>query len=110
MQLYVRDHWDFLLILIFLKLRPIVPVKVTPHAYACRDILEIWGFPPSCSKTWLTKFGVVELDWPAESNDLNPRIPLTSSWSTIVPLMLSLNPQRYSATPSYLLYSALSTP
>lgn len=55
-------------------------------------MLTTWGFAPSLPKTWLTKIGVVELDWPEESNDLNPRIPLTSSWSTIVPLMLSLNP------------------
>ena len=45
-----------------------------------RDVGTVWGWPlPNMRlhtarsiKTWLREFGVDELDWPAQSPDLNP--------------------------------------
>ncbi|KAK3507703.1 hypothetical protein QTP70_034715 [Hemibagrus guttatus] len=75
-------------------LGPLVPVKGTLNASAYQDILDnfmlptLWeqfGDDPSlfqhdCTpvtkarsiKTWMSEFGVEELDWPAQSPDLNP--------------------------------------
>ncbi|KAL0151286.1 hypothetical protein M9458_053477, partial [Cirrhinus mrigala] len=72
----------------------LVPVKGTLNASACQDILDnsmlptLWEqfgagpflFQHDCApvhkarsiKTWMTESGVDELDWPAQSPDLNP--------------------------------------
>lgn len=75
-------------------LGPLVPVKGTLNAKGYEDILANWALPTlwqqfgegpllfqhDCGpvhkarsiKTWLDEFGVEELDWPAQSPDLNP--------------------------------------
>ncbi|KAK3560392.1 hypothetical protein QTP86_008484 [Hemibagrus guttatus] len=75
-------------------LGPLVPVKGTLNASAYQDILDnfmlpvLWEqfgddpflFQHDCTpvhkassiKTWMNEFGVEELDWPAQSPDLNP--------------------------------------
>ncbi|KAK3562215.1 hypothetical protein QTP86_030348, partial [Hemibagrus guttatus] len=75
-------------------LGPLVPVKGTLNASAYQDILDNFLFPTlweqfgddpflfqhDCTpvhkarsiKTWMSEFGVEELDWPARSPDLNP--------------------------------------
>ena len=75
-------------------LGPLVPVKGTLNASAYQDILDnfmlptLWEqfgdgpflFQHDCApvhkarsiKTWMSEFGVEELDWPAQSPDLNP--------------------------------------
>ena len=75
-------------------LGPLVPVKGTLNASAYQDILDnfmlptLWEqfgdgpfpFQHDCEpvhkarsiKTWMSEFGVEELDWPAQSPDLNP--------------------------------------
>ncbi|KAK3561452.1 hypothetical protein QTP86_002815 [Hemibagrus guttatus] len=74
-------------------LGPLVPVKGTLNASAYQDILDnfmlltLWEqfgdvpflFQHDCTpvhktrsiKTWMSEFGVEELDWPAQSPDLN---------------------------------------
>ncbi|KAK3511999.1 hypothetical protein QTP70_027631 [Hemibagrus guttatus] len=69
-------------------LGPLVPMKGTLNASAYQDILDnfmlptLWEqfgdgsflFQHDCrhAKTWMIEFGVEELDWPAQSPDLNP--------------------------------------
>ncbi|KAK3535289.1 hypothetical protein QTP70_007432 [Hemibagrus guttatus] len=75
-------------------LGPLAPVKGTLNASAYQDILDnfmlptLWEqfgddpflFQHDCTpvtkarsiKTWMSEFGVEELDWPAQSPDLNP--------------------------------------
>jgi len=75
-------------------LDPLVPVKGTLNASAYQEILHnfmlpnLWKqfgdgpflFQHDCAavyksrsiKTWMSEFGVEELDWPAQSPDLNP--------------------------------------
>ena len=75
-------------------LGPLVPVKGTLNASAYKEILDnfmlptLWKqfgdgsflFQHDCApvhkarslKTWMSQFGVEELDWPAQSPDLNP--------------------------------------
>jgi len=76
-------------------LGPLVPVKGTLNSLAYQDILDnfmlpiLWEqfgdgpflFQHDCAavhkarsiKTWMSEFGVDELDWPAQSPDLNPK-------------------------------------
>ncbi len=75
-------------------LGPLVPVKGNLNALAYQNILDcsmlptLWEqfgdgpflFQHDCApvhkarsiKTWMSEFGVEELDWPAQSPDLNP--------------------------------------
>jgi len=75
-------------------LGPLVPVKGTLNASAYQEILDHFMFPTlwkqfgdgpflfqhDCTpvnkarsiKTWMSQSGVEELDWPAQSPDLNP--------------------------------------
>jgi len=75
-------------------LGPLVPVKGTLNDSSYQDILDnfmlptLWEqfgdgpflFQHDCTpvhkassiKTWMSEFGVEELDWPAQSPDLNP--------------------------------------
>ena len=76
------------------ELGPLVPVNGALKASSYQDILEnfmlptLWEqfgdgpflFQHGCTpvhkarsiKTWMSEFGVEELDWPAQSPDLNP--------------------------------------
>jgi len=59
-------------------LSPLVPVKGTLNASAYQEILGCTKpvHKARIIKTWMSEFGVEELDWPRESPDLNPIEPL----------------------------------
>lgn len=48
-----------------------------------------WRYPFAQVKTWCVKVVVDEIEWPAQSPDLNPTEPQTSSHRCLISLMLT---------------------